>query len=46
MVIRKLTDTETDTRSGVTAVTKPDHVVLKPLELFCGRNLEKFGEAS
>lgn len=26
-------------------VTKPDHVVLKPLELACGRNMETFGEA-
>jgi hypothetical protein len=31
-------------RSWVVAVTKPDHVVLRPLELVCGRNLEKFGE--
>lgn len=26
-------------------VTKPDHVVLKPLELAGGRNVETFGEA-
>jgi hypothetical protein len=29
-------------RSGVVAVTKPDCVVLKPLRLVCGRNLEEW----
>jgi hypothetical protein len=32
-------------RSEVVAVTKPNYVVLKTLELVCGRNLEKFGNA-
>jgi hypothetical protein len=26
------------------AVTKPDHVVLKPLELVCRRNLKELGD--
>jgi hypothetical protein len=25
-------------------VTKPDHVVFRPLELVSGKNLEEFGE--
>jgi hypothetical protein len=29
-------------RTGVIAVTKAYHVVLKPLEMVCGMNLEKF----
>jgi hypothetical protein len=29
---------------GVLVMTKPDHVVLKPLELVCGRDLEEFGD--
>jgi hypothetical protein len=33
------------TESKFIAVTKPDHVVIKPFELVCGRNLEEFGEA-
>jgi hypothetical protein len=32
-------------RSGVVAVTKPDQVVLKHLELVCRRNFEEFGDA-
>jgi hypothetical protein len=32
-------------RSGVIAVNKTDDVVLKPLEVACGRNLEMFGDA-
>jgi hypothetical protein len=28
----------------VTAVTKPDHVALNPLESVCRRNFEKLGE--
>jgi hypothetical protein len=31
-------------KSRIIAVTKPDHVVLKPLELVYRRNLEEFGE--
>jgi hypothetical protein len=30
-------------RSEITAVTKPDHVVLKSLELVCRKSLKKFG---
>lgn len=40
-------DTETGhQRSGVVATTKRDHVVLRPLELACRKNLEKFGNAN
>jgi hypothetical protein len=31
-------------RSDAVAMTKPDHVVLKLLELVCGKNLEEFGD--
>jgi hypothetical protein len=44
--IRKVTNTESwFQRSRVATVTKPDHVILKPLELVCGRNWEDFGVA-
>lgn len=34
-------DTETGTRSGVISVTKHDHLVLKPLKLAYGRDVER-----
>lgn len=37
-------DTEICTRSGVTSVTKHDHLVLKPLKLAYGRDVERVGE--
>jgi hypothetical protein len=40
-MMRKTTNTENwYQRSGVVAVTKSDPVVLKLLELVCGKNLE------
>jgi hypothetical protein len=30
-------------KNEVVVVAKPDHMVCKPLELVCGRDLEEFG---
>jgi hypothetical protein len=45
IAVIKPTNTENWYRSRAIAVTNPDPVVLKPLELVCGRNLRRFGEA-
>jgi hypothetical protein len=39
-----LTNTDSWNQSSeVVAVIKSDYVVLKPVELFCGKNMEDFG---